>query len=36
VGCAIQRRRANVYFNRYVETMHKLQSVVMNLPVEAQ
>jgi CRP-like cAMP-binding protein len=36
MGCAIQRRMASVYFNRYVETMRKLQSIVMNLPVEAQ
>jgi CRP-like cAMP-binding protein len=36
MGCVIQRRMASVYFNRYVETMRKLQSIVMNLPVEVQ
>ena len=27
MGSAIQRRMASVYFNRYVETMRKLQSI---------
>jgi CRP/FNR family cyclic AMP-dependent transcriptional regulator len=35
IGSVIQRRMSGVYFKRYVETMRKLQSIVMNLPVEA-
>jgi CRP-like cAMP-binding protein len=34
MGYAMQRRMAGVYFKRYLETMRKLQSIVMNLPVE--
>jgi CRP-like cAMP-binding protein len=35
IGFGIQRRMAAVYFQRYNETMRKLQSIVMNLPIEA-
>jgi CRP-like cAMP-binding protein len=36
MGSVLQRRMSGVYFKRYVETMRKLQSIVMNLPVEVQ
>jgi CRP-like cAMP-binding protein len=36
MGSVIQRRMSGVYFKRYLETMRKLQSIVMNLPVEVQ
>jgi hypothetical protein len=32
----MQRRLAHVYFKRYLDTMRKLQTVVMSLPVEAE
>jgi CRP-like cAMP-binding protein len=35
IGFGIQRRMAGVYFQRYNDTMRKLQSIVMNLPIEA-
>ena len=35
MGYAMQRRLSQVYFNRYLDTMRKLQTVVMSLPVEA-
>jgi len=34
MGYTIQTQISRVYFNRYVETMRKLQSIVMNLPLE--
>jgi CRP-like cAMP-binding protein len=34
IGYAMQARVSEIYFNRYVETMKKLQSIVMNIPVE--
>jgi CRP-like cAMP-binding protein len=34
MGYAIQTQISRVYFTRYVETMRKLQSIVMNLPLE--
>jgi CRP-like cAMP-binding protein len=34
MGYTIQTQISRVYFNRYVETMKKLQSIVMNLPLE--
>jgi len=36
MGSVIQRRMSGVYFKRYVETMRKLQSIVMNLPLEIE
>lgn len=34
MGFALQRHISKVYFRRYVETMKKLQSIVMSLPLE--
>jgi len=36
MGYFMQRRIAGIYFHRYLETMRKLQAIVMNLPVEAE
>lgn len=36
MGYVMQRRIAAIYFNRYLETMKKLQAIVMNLPIEAE
>jgi CRP-like cAMP-binding protein len=36
MGAVMQRRMSGIYFKRYVDTMRKLQSIVMNLPVEVQ
>ncbi len=35
MGYAIQTLVSRVYFKRYVETMHKLQSIVQSIPLEA-
>ena len=35
MGYAVQMLISRVYFNRYIETMRKLQSIVMNLPLES-
>ena len=35
MGLHLQRHVASAYFNRYVDTMKKLQAIVMNIPVEA-
>jgi hypothetical protein len=35
MGYAMQRRLSGIYFKRYLDTMGKLQTVVMSLPVEA-
>ena len=35
MGYHLQAYISNSYFNRYLETMEKLQSIVMNIPVEA-
>ena len=35
MGLNLQRYVANAYFDRYVDTMKKLQAIVMNIPVEA-
>jgi CRP-like cAMP-binding protein len=35
MGYAIQGRISEVYFNRYLETMNKLQAIVMNIPIES-
>ena len=34
MGYTIQTQISRIYFNRYVQTMKKLQSIVMNLPLE--
>ena len=34
MGYALQRRISQIYFRRYLDTMRKLQTVVMSLPVE--
>ena len=34
MGYAIQTQISRIYFTRYLDTMKKLQSIVMNLPVE--
>ena len=34
MGYTIQTQISRIYFNRYIETMNKLQSIVMNLPLE--
>ena len=36
MGYAIQRRMSHIYFERYQETMRKLQAIVMNLPIETE
>jgi len=35
MGYIIQSGISKIYFKRYVETMEKLQAVVMNIPVES-
>lgn len=35
MGYGLQTRISEIYFNRYTETMKKLQAIVMNIPVEA-
>lgn len=35
MGYAIQSNISEIYFNRYIETMKKLQSIVMNIPLES-
>lgn len=35
MGLHLQRHVADAYFDRYIDTMKKLQAIVMNLPVEA-
>jgi CRP-like cAMP-binding protein len=34
LGYTIQTQISRIYFQRYIETMNKLQSIVMNLPLE--
>lgn len=34
MGYGLQNRISEIYFNRYIETMKKLQAIVMNIPVE--
>lgn len=36
MGYTIQRRITDLYFKRYIETMQKLQAVVMSIPLEPQ
>jgi CRP-like cAMP-binding protein len=35
VGYALQSRISEVYFNRYIEAMQKLQAIVMNIPIQS-
>jgi len=35
MGLSLQRYVSNAYFDRYVDTMKKLQAIVMHIPVEA-
>ena len=35
MGYHLQAYISNAYFNRYIDTMKKLQAIVMNLPIEA-
>jgi CRP-like cAMP-binding protein len=35
MGYAIQQRISELYFNRYIETMQKLQAIVMTIPLQA-
>jgi len=34
MGYTLQTQISRIYFNRYIQTMKKLQSIVMNLPLE--
>jgi len=34
LGYTIQTQISRIYFNRYIDTMKKLQSIVLNLPLE--
>lgn len=34
MGYALQTRISQIYFTRYLETMKKLQAIVMNIPIE--
>jgi len=36
MGYTIQTQISRIYFNRYIQTMKKLQSIVMNLPLEIE
>jgi CRP-like cAMP-binding protein len=36
MGYVIQRHISHVYFERYLETMKKLQAIVMNLPIDIE
>ncbi len=36
MGYAMQRRISHIYFNRYLETMRKLQAMVLSLPIESE
>ena len=35
MGYPLQARLSQIYFNRYIETMQKLQAIVMNIPIES-
>ncbi|KPJ92856.1 MAG: hypothetical protein AMS18_06475 [Gemmatimonas sp. SG8_17] len=35
MGYALATRITEIYFSRYIETMEKLQAIVMNIPIEA-
>ena len=34
MGYALASRLSEIYFGRYIETMEKLQAIVMNIPIE--
>jgi hypothetical protein len=34
MGYTIQTQISRIYFNRYIDTMKKLQSIVLSLPLE--
>ena len=36
MGYAIQTQISKIYFQRYLDAMHKLQAIVMNLAVESE
>jgi len=36
MGYAIQSQISKIYFQRYIETMKKLQAIVMNVPLEKE
>ncbi len=36
MGYAMQRHISHIYFKRYLETMRKLQAMVMSLPIEVE
>ncbi len=36
MGYALQKRISDLYFKRYIETMQKMQAIVMSIPLEAQ
>ena len=36
VGYPVQRMISRTYFNRYLETMRKLQAMVLSLPIESE
>ena len=36
MGYSMQRRISEIYFKRYLDTMKKLQAIVMNLPIDTQ
>ena len=36
MGYGMQRRISQIYFKRYLETMRKLQTIILSLPVEAE
>ena len=35
MGYALQVRISQIYFNRYIDSMQKLQAIVMNIPIES-
>ena len=35
MGYALATRLSEIYFGRYIETMEKLQAIVMNIPIES-
>ncbi|UCH83332.1 MAG: cyclic nucleotide-binding domain-containing protein [Candidatus Latescibacterota bacterium] len=35
MGYALQSRISEMYYGRYIETMKKLQAIVMNIPIES-
>lgn len=35
MGYTIQTQISRIYFNRYIQTMKRLQSIIMNLPLES-